>query len=183
MYLVFNIFKNIVKYLIKCGIIFYIILFILDGENMIKDIIIKSPDEMIKLGEKIGTIAFPNMLITMLGDLGAGKTTMTKGIAKGLGISGVVNSPTFTIMKIYDGRLRLYHLDVYRIDNPLNDFELEEYFEDDGVCVIEWANQINELLPNERLDIEILDLGNNERKVIFKSNTKVYDDVILEVTK
>lgn len=150
---------------------------------MIKELIIKSSNEMIALGEKLGSVAFPNMLITMLGDLGAGKTTMTKGIAKGLGITGVVNSPTFTIMKIYEGRLKLYHLDVYRIDNPLDDFELEEYFEDDGVCVIEWANQINELLPKERLDIEIFDLGNDERKVILKSNSEKYDTVISEVTK
>lgn len=150
---------------------------------MTKELIIKSSNEMIALGEKLGSVAFPNMLITMLGDLGAGKTTMTKGIAKGLGITGVVNSPTFTIMKIYEGRLKLYHLDVYRIDNPLDDFELEEYFEDDGVCVIEWANQINELLPKERLDIEIFDLGNDERKVILKSNSEKYDTVISEVTK
>ncbi|MCI5938398.1 MAG: tRNA (adenosine(37)-N6)-threonylcarbamoyltransferase complex ATPase subunit type 1 TsaE [Bacilli bacterium] len=150
---------------------------------MVKEIIIKSPKEMIELGEKLGTVAFPNMLITMLGDLGAGKTTMTKGIAKGLGINGVVNSPTFTIMKIYEGRLKLYHLDVYRIENPLDDFELEEYFEDDGVCVIEWANQINELLPHDRLDIEILDLGNDKRKVILKSSSIIYDNIISEVTK
>ena len=150
---------------------------------MVKEIIIKSPKEMIELGEKLGRVAFPNMLITMLGDLGAGKTTMTKGIAKGLGINGVVNSPTFTIMKIYEGRLKLYHLDVYRIENPLDDFELEEYFEDDGVCVIEWANQINELLPHDRLDIEILDLGNDKRKVIFKSSSIIYDNIIFEVTK
>ena len=150
---------------------------------MVKEIIIKSPKEMIELGEKLGTVAFPNMLITMLGDLGAGKTTMTKGIAKGLGINGVVNSPTFTIMKIYEGRLKLYHLDVYRIENPLDDFELEEYFEDDGVCVIVWANQINELLPHDRLDIEILDLGNDKRKVILKSSSIIYDNIIFEVTK
>ena len=150
---------------------------------MVKEIIIKSPKEMIELGEKLGTVAFPNMLITMLGDLGAGKTTMTKGIAKGLGINGVVNSPTFTIMKIYEGRLKLYHLDVYRIENPLDDFELEEYFEDDGVCVIEWANQINELLPHDRLDIEILDLGNDKRKVILKSSSIIYDNIIFEVPK
>ena len=150
---------------------------------MVKEIIIKSPKEMIELGEKLGTVAFPNMLITMLGDLGAGKTTMTKGIAKGLGINGVVISPTFTIMKIYEGRLKLYHLDVYRIENPLDDFELEEYFEDDGVCVIEWANQINELLPHDRLDIEILDLGNDKRKVILKSSSIIYDNIIFEVPK
>lgn len=150
---------------------------------MQKEIIINSSEEMIALGEKIGCNSFPNMLITMQGDLGAGKTTMTKGIAKGLGVVGVVNSPTFTIMKIYQGRLTLFHLDVYRIENPLDDFELEEYFEDGGVCVIEWANQVSSLLPKERMNIQILDLGNNQRKVIVESNSEQYIKVILEVLK
>lgn len=150
---------------------------------MQKEIIINSSDEMIALGEKIGLNSFPNMLITMQGDLGAGKTTMTKGIAKGLGVIGVVNSPTFTIMKIYQGRLTLFHLDVYRIENPLDDFELEEYFEDGGVCVIEWANQVSSLLPKDRMNIQILDLGNNQRKVIIESNNEQYIKVILEVLK
>lgn len=131
----------------------------------VKKIYINNVDEIIKLGEKIGKLAFPNMLITMNGDLGAGKTTMTKGIAKGLGIEKVVNSPTFTIMKIYEGRLNLYHLDVYRITDPESDFELEEYFEADGVCVIEWANQIEELLPSSYMNINITDLGDNKREL------------------
>ena len=131
----------------------------------VKRIYINNVDEIIKLGEKIGKLAFPNMLITMNGDLGAGKTTMTKGIAKGLGIEKVVNSPTFTIMKIYEGRLNLYHLDVYRITDPESDFELEEYFEADGVCVIEWANQIEELLPSSYMNINITDLGDNKREL------------------
>ena len=124
---------------------------------------INSVDEIIALGKKIGELAFPNMVITMNGDLGAGKTTMTKGIALGLGIDKIVNSPTFTIMKIYDGRLTLYHLDVYRINNAESDFELEEYFEMDGLCVIEWANQIKELLPDNYMNINISDLGDNKR--------------------
>lgn len=131
----------------------------------VKKIYINNVDEIIKLGEKIGKLAFPNMLITMNGDLGAGKTTMTKGIAKGLGIEKVVNSPTFTIMKIYEGRLNLYHLDVYRITDPESDFELEEYFEADGVCVIEWASQIEELLPSSYMNINITDLGDNKREL------------------
>ena len=131
----------------------------------VKKIYINNVDEIIKLGEKIGKLAFPNMLITMNGDLGAGKTTMTKGIAKGLGIEKVVNSPTFTIMKIYEGRLNLYHLDVYRITDPESDFELEEYFEVDGVCVIEWASQIEELLPSSYMNINITDLGDNKREL------------------
>ena len=131
----------------------------------VKKIYINNVDEIIKLGEKIGKLAFPNMLITMNGDLGAGKTTMTKGIARGLGIEKVVNSPTFTIMKIYEGRLNLYHLDVYRITDPESDFELEEYFEEDGVCVIEWASQIEELLPSSYMNINITDLGDNKREL------------------
>lgn len=131
---------------------------------------------MILLGEKIGKMLNANMLITLEGDLGAGKTTFTKGIARGLGIKAIVNSPTFTILKIYEGRLKLYHLDVYRVDE--NDFELAEYFEDDGVAVVEWANNIKGLLPNERLDISIKDLGNDERIVSICSDAKEYQRII-----
>lgn len=150
---------------------------------MEKKIIINDVEEMKQLGEKIGKLAFPNMVITMEGDLGAGKTTMTKGIALGLGIKQIVNSPTFTIMKTYEGRLNLYHLDVYRINDPYSDFELEEYFENDGVCVIEWAKQISPILPNEFLQIEIIDLGDNKRQLTLLSNSEKYDEVIKEVLK
>lgn len=150
---------------------------------MEKKIIINDVEEMKQLGEKIGKLAFPNMVITMEGDLGAGKTTMTKGIALGLGIKQIVNSPTFTIMKTYEGRLNLYHLDVYRINDPYSDFELEEYFENDGVCVIEWAKQISPILPNEFLQIEIIDLGDNKRQLTLLSNSEKYNEVIKEVLK
>lgn len=150
---------------------------------MKKRLIIHNKDEIIALGERIGKLAFPNMMITMEGDLGAGKTTMTKGIAKGLGINEIVNSPTFTIMKTYQGRLKLFHLDVYRIENAISDFELEEYFEDNGVCVIEWANQIKELLPDELLEISIFDLGDDKRQLELSSNCSKYIDIIIEVTK
>jgi len=143
---------------------------------MKKEIRIISSDDMILLGEKIGNMLNANMLITLEGDLGAGKTTFTKGIARGLGIKEIVNSPTFTILKIYEGRLKLYHLDVYRVDE--NDFELAEYFEDDGVTVVEWANNIKGLLPNERLDISIKDLGNDERIVSICSDAKEYQRII-----
>ena len=145
---------------------------------MKKIIEINNREETILLGEKIGLLAFENMLITMNGDLGAGKTTMTKGIAKGLGVKGIVNSPTFTIMKIYEGRLTLYHLDVYRITNSSDDFELEEYFENDGVCVIEWAEQIKDLIPDNRLDIIIRDLGDEKRHIELISNGLDYDKII-----
>ena len=142
---------------------------------------ITSRKETIDLGEKLGKLAFPNMLITMNGDLGAGKTTMTKGIAKGLDIDAIINSPTFTIMKIHEGRYTLYHLDVYRITNSNDDFELEEYFENDGVCVIEWAEQIKDLIPENRLDIIIKDLGDEERMIEIISNGKSYDEVLKQL--
>lgn len=150
---------------------------------MKKSLIIKNSEQMIDLGEKIGRLAIPNMVITMEGDLGAGKTTMTKGIAKGLGIDAIINSPTFTIMKTYKGKLDLYHLDVYRIENAYADFELEEYFDLGGVCVIEWANQVKELLPGELFEIEIKDLGDDQREVLLSSNYEKYQDIILEVIK
>lgn len=148
-----------------------------------KRIFINNSDEIIDLGKQIGTLAFPNMVITMSGDLGAGKTTMTKGIALGLEIKEIVNSPTFTIMKIYQGRMTLYHLDVYRINDPYSDFELEEYFENNGLCVIEWADQIKPILPDELFEIEIKDLGDNKREVILKSNYEKYIKIIQEVGK
>ena len=108
---------------------------------------------------------------------------MTKGIALGLDIKNIVNSPTFTIMKTYNGRVDLYHLDVYRINDPYSDFELEEYFEYGGVCVIEWASQITPILPDELLQIDIRDLGDDKRQVEFSSDIQKYIDIILEVTK
>lgn len=148
-----------------------------------KRIFINNSDEIMELGKQIGNLAFPNMVITMSGDLGAGKTTMTKGIALGLEIKEIVNSPTFTIMKIYQGRMTLYHLDVYRINDPYSDFELEEYFENNGLCVIEWANQIKPILPDELFEIEIKDLGDNKREVILKSDSEKYIKIIQEVGK
>ena len=116
---------------------------------------IKTPEEMIFLGEKIGKLSYPNLVIALNGNLGAGKTTLTKGIGKALGITAVINSPTFTIMKIYQGSLNLYHLDVYRITDASTDFELEEYFEMGGVSVVEWATQIEELLPIDAVNIDL----------------------------
>lgn len=150
---------------------------------IVKKIKINNVNEIIDLGKKIGQLAIPNMVITMAGDLGAGKTTMTKGIALGLEIKDIVNSPTFTIMKTYQGRLNLYHLDVYRILDPYSDFELEEYFESNGLCVIEWAKQIQPILPDDLFEIEIYDLGDNQREVVLKSDYPKYIDIINEVTK
>ncbi len=128
-------------------------------------LIINSSEEMIKFGERLGSKLEPNMIITLEGDLGAGKTTMTKGIALGLGVKEIVNSPTFTIMKIYNGNLTLYHMDVYRLDNNSGDEYLEEYFYMDGVSVVEWAGNMSDIIPDERLEINIYNISDNVREI------------------
>jgi len=143
---------------------------------MEKIIYIKSAKQMIDLGERIGKVVEANMVIALDGDLGAGKTTMTKGIAKGLGVEGIVNSPTFVIMKIYEGRLTLYHLDVYRTND--DEFELAEYFEMGGVSIIEWSHYIESLLPNGCLHIFISNLGNDKRELTISWEDSEYDKVV-----
>jgi len=146
-----------------------------------KKINVNSEKEMILLGERLGELVSPGMVFALNGDLGAGKTTLVKGIGKGLNISEIINSPTFTILKIYYGRLTLYHLDVYRINEDSGDDYLEEYFYQDGVAVIEWAKNINYLLPNDFLDIKINIISENVREVTFNSESFLYINLIESV--
>ena len=131
-----------------------------------------SPEETYKLGEKLGKKAKQGQIICLNGDLGVGKTVFTKGFAKGLEIDDIVNSPTFTIVQVYDdGRLPLYHFDVYRIGDPEEMYEIgyEDYFFGDGVCLIEWSTLIEELIPKEATKIEILknlEKGLDYRKIL-----------------
>ena len=118
----------------------------------------RSPEETFQVGKSLGEKAYPGQVITLTGDLGVGKTVFTQGLAKGLGIEEPVNSPTFTIVQVYEGgRLPFYHFDVYRISDPEEMFEVgfDEYLEGDGVCFIEWAGLIEEILPEERVEITI----------------------------
>ena len=127
---------------------------------------IASEKETELLGGKIGRAAKPGMVVALIGDLGTGKTTLTKAIARGLGVTETVTSPTFNIIREYkSGRIPLYHFDVYRIADPDEMFELgyEEYFYGDGICVVEWADIIEELLPEEALVIQI-DRGVSEEE-------------------
>jgi len=119
---------------------------------------IENEKETEALGEKIGKTVAAGTVIALIGDLGTGKTTLTKSIARGLGVTETVTSPTFNIIREYkSGRLPLYHFDVYRIGDPDEMFELgyEEYFYGDGVCVVEWADIIEELLPEDAVTIRI----------------------------
>ena len=139
------------------------------GANMIYETM--SPKETFELGKKIGLEAKAGEIICLYGDLGVGKTVFTQGFAKGLGIDEAVNSPTFTIIQEYDeGRLPLYHFDVYRIGDPEEMYEIgyEDYFYGQGVCLIEWAKLIEELIPDEAKIVLIekdLENGLDYRKI------------------
>lgn len=124
-----------------------------------------SVEETQALAVRIGRWVEAGMVLTLEGDLGAGKTTFTKGFAKGLDVKRNVNSPTFTIIKEYQGRLPFYHMDVYRLENGAGDMGIEDYLFGDGVCVVEWASMIEEILPEERLDIKMYYEGENDRRI------------------
>lgn len=126
-----------------------------------------SPEETEQFATRLGELAEKGNVITLSGDLGVGKTHFTKGLAKGLDIKRTVNSPTFTIIKEYAGRLPLYHIDAYRVEDEWEELGLEEYFYGDGVTVIEWPMMIEEQLPDERLNITITRIGDTERKLTF----------------
>ena len=118
----------------------------------------RSPEETFQFGEKLGREAKPGQIYTLNGDLGTGKTVFTQGFAAGLGITEPVNSPTFTIVQIYEeGRMPFYHFDVYRIGDveEMDEIGYEDCFYGEGVCLIEWAELIEEILPDDRISITI----------------------------
>ena len=144
-------------------------------------VVTKTRKETQDLAYRLGEIIEANTLITLSGDLGAGKTTCTQGLARGLGIDKKVTSPTFTIMKEYKGRLPLYHIDAYRLENITQDLGFDEYIESDGVCVIEWANFIEYVLPEELLNIEFTINDDDSRTLKFKAYGERYEEVIAEL--
>ena len=118
----------------------------------------RSPEETYELGRKIGLQARPGQVYTLTGDLGVGKTVFTQGVAAGPGITEPVSSPTFTIVQIYEeGRLPFYHFDVYRIGDieEMEEIGYDDYFFGKGICLIEWAELIEEILPDDRISITI----------------------------
>lgn len=139
--------------------------------------------ETVALGEKIGrAIKDLNIIILLDGGLAAGKTTLTKGIAKGLGINDIIKSPTFTIMRYYENNnIKLYHLDLYRLNELGLDFDLEEYvYDDEGIVVIEWPYQVEELLPNKYIKIKIT---NNFDYRTFEITATNYQEVLNKIWK
>lgn len=151
--------------------------------KMIYEKEVKHLEETEQLAKALADLLEPGDTITFEGDLGAGKTTFTQALAKGLGITRTVSSPTFTIMKQYKGRLPLNHLDVYRLENSDEDLGWEEIFYGDSVTVVEWAHLIEDVLPEERLEINISRINDNERKFMFKPIGKRYERLCEELFK
>ncbi|MBO4218866.1 MAG: tRNA (adenosine(37)-N6)-threonylcarbamoyltransferase complex ATPase subunit type 1 TsaE [Erysipelotrichaceae bacterium] len=128
-----------------------------------------SADETRQLAGQLAAFLYPGALLTLSGQLGAGKTTFTQGLARGLGITRNVTSPTFTILKIYQGRLPLYHIDAYRLEGLDQDLGFEEYIAGDGVCVIEWSHFIQDILPEECINIEFSINDDDSRRLQIRA--------------
>ena len=127
-----------------------------------------SDAETIEVAQNLESEKFPNMVICLNGDLGSGKTVFTKGFASAMAISEVT-SPTFNIIKEYNGELPLYHMDVYRTNGKVEGLGIEEYFDKGGVTIIEWAEMIEDVLPKERLEITFKITGENNRVMVIKA--------------
>ena len=134
--------------------------------------------DTIDLAENFESEKFPNMVICLKGDLGSGKTVFAKGFANALGIKETITSPTFNIVKeYYDGELKLFHMDVYRIDETDVEIDFEEYFKKRGVTIIEWSDLIEDKLPRNRVEITFKITGEDTRVLIIKPYGKKYEDL------
>lgn len=136
-----------------------------------------SYEETEGLGEKLAQLLKPSDVVVLNGDLGVGKTTLTRGLARGLGIKRNVKSPTFTLIREYkDGRIPLYHMDAYRLESsPDEDLGFDEYFNGDGITMVEWPQFIKDEIPDDHLTINIERLSDTDRQVTFKLHGDKFD--------
>jgi tRNA threonylcarbamoyladenosine biosynthesis protein TsaE len=148
------------------------------------ELISHSPEETIRFGKILGKSTLPGDVILLEGKLGAGKTCLTQGIARGLGIDDYVLSPTFVIMRELYGRLTLYHIDLYRLDNIEEslDLGLDDYLYGKGICVVEWAEKAISILPKNHLLIRIDYLSDTERNFMLEPNGKRYQELAEKLT-
>jgi len=151
---------------------------------MFLKVVLSNLEETEEFGIKLGKILKKGDIVCLIGDLGAGKTTLTKSIGLGLGVKEYITSPTFTLINQYKGRIPVYHFDVYRLENAdeLYDLGFDEYFYGDGVCIIEWADKIEKLLPKERSVLDIkMGKDINERVIDITAYGDRYKDLIKEL--
>ena len=144
-----------------------------------------SEEETGFLGYELGDCLFHGALVLLNGELGTGKTAFARGIARGIGVSGIVNSPTFTILSVYQGRLPLYHFDLYRIEDEDELFELgmEEFLDGDGVTVVEWAEKFTDYFPQEALSINICRESDNCRIFELWAGSAEYEKILLQLSE
>ena len=140
----------------------------------------RSPEETQRFGRELGHLAMPGDVILLVGNLGAGKTCLTQGIAWGLDIDGYARSPSFVVVNEYRGRLPMYHIDLYRLDNiaEIAELGLDDYLYGHGLCVIEWADKAHDLLPTQNLLIKIDMTGDNERKLEMTPHGERYKEML-----
>ena len=138
----------------------------------------RSERDTIEVAENLEAEKFPGMVICLNGELGCGKTVFTKGFAAALGIDDVITSPTFNIIKEYlNGEMPLYHMDVYRLEKKIESTGLLDYFDKDGVVIIEWANLIEDYLPEERLDVFFKVVEEDTRVIKFVPHGQKYEEL------
>ena len=136
-----------------------------------------SEEDTIELAQNIESEKFPNMVICLEGDLGSGKTIFAKAFAASMGIEENITSPTFNIIKEYDGELKLYHMDVYRLNDKNDNIGITDYFKKKGICIIEWSDLIEDILPKNRLNIKIRMVDENTRQFIITPHGSKYEDL------
>ncbi|SCJ37795.1 ADP-binding protein [uncultured Clostridium sp.] len=147
-------------------------------------IYLENEEQTKEIGYKLGQLLTPKSVVCLIGDLGAGKTTMTQSLATALEVDDYITSPTFNIVNEYEGRMPLYHFDVYRIgsSDEMYDIGFDEYIDGEGVCIIEWANLIEDILPNEYLYIE-MNYKETGREMILTPKGEKYEEIVKELTK
>lgn len=138
----------------------------------------RSIEDTMELAENIESEKFPGMVICLDGELGSGKTVFVKGFAKALGIKDTITSPTFSLVKEYfDGEMPLFHMDVYRLEDSNENFGLDDYLNQEGVCIIEWPEMIDSQLPDERLDIKFKVIDDDTRILVFTPYGQQYEEL------
>lgn len=142
--------------------------------------ITKKEEETIELGYRLGTLLKKGDFIALKGDLAGGKTTFTKGIGKALNVKSVVNSPTFTILKVHKGDITLYHIDAYRLENNEYDLGLDE-LKDEGIMVVEWPEYYETYLPKDYIEVSFKFINDDSREIIIKAIGDKYSKIVEEV--
>lgn len=137
-----------------------------------------SEDDTMELAQNLESEKFPNMVICLEGDLGSGKTVFAKAFARALGITDNITSPTFNIIKEYEGgEMKMYHMDVYRLSDIKQDIGITEYFNKKGICIIEWSDLIEDILPKNRLNIKIRIVDEDTRQFVITPHGTKYEDL------